>query len=66
MRKYWKVYERQRVIENVLIWFVWLLPRKIVYWSAIRVMVHATIPPLYGNQIVPDLTAMDALKRWDS
>jgi hypothetical protein len=39
------------------------LPRRIAYWAAIRVMAHATVGP-YSNQVVPELTVMDALKRW--
>lgn len=42
----------------------WLLPRRLVYWSAIRLMAHATTGP-HEKQVVPDLLAVDALKRWD-
>ncbi len=49
--------------ETLLIKLAWLLPRGVAYWAAIRVMAHAT-QGKYGNQVVPDLTAMDALKRW--
>lgn len=58
--KYWmrKRYERWlRVI-------VWRLPRSIVMWSTIRVISNATTGP-YANQVVPELTAMEALRRWD-
>lgn len=57
-------YERAKFFERVLLKVVWALPRKVAYWAAIRVMAHATTGR-YGNQVVPDLTAMDALKRWD-
>jgi len=40
-----------------------LLPRKLVYYASIRLMAHATTGK-YSSQIVPDLTAMDALQRW--
>ncbi len=50
--------------EKVWIAIAWRLPRKLAYWAAVRVMVHATQGP-YSNQVVPDLYAMDALKRWD-
>jgi hypothetical protein len=43
----------------------WLLPAGVVYWCAIRVVAHATTG-IYGGTVVPDLTAMDALKRWES
>ena len=42
----------------------WLLPRRLVYWCAIRIMANATTGK-YGNQDVPALTAMDALQRWE-
>jgi hypothetical protein len=42
----------------------WRLPRSLAYWCAIRVMAHAT-QGRYGTQVVPELTAMDALKRWE-
>jgi len=41
----------------------WLLPKQLVYWCAVRVAAKATTG-IYSNQVVPDLTAMDALKRW--
>lgn len=40
------------------------LPRWLVYWAAIRLMAHATTGR-YGSTVVPDLRAMDALKRWE-
>jgi hypothetical protein len=40
------------------------LPRSLAYWCAIRVGSHATVGK-YGNQIVPELLFVDALKRWD-
>ena len=42
----------------------WKLPRKLVMWCAVRVVAHATTG-VYGDQIVPELTAMDAIKRWE-
>lgn len=49
--------------EKILTWIAWHMPRSIVYWCAIRVMAHATQGE-YSHQVVPDLTSMDALKRW--
>lgn len=51
------------MIEKITIAIAWRLPRSLVYWCAIRLLVNATQGP-YSNQIVPDLNAMDALKRW--
>ena len=49
--------------ETVIIWLAWIMPRKLAYWCAVRVMAHATMNN-YSNQSVPDLLAMDALERW--
>ena len=51
--------------ERIYIWFAWKLPRKLVYWCSIRLLSAATVPP-YGDQVVPELLAMDALRRWDA
>ena len=40
------------------------LPRRLAYWCAIRVGAHGTICR-YSSQIVPELTFMEALKRWE-
>lgn len=58
-------YELKRIKENMYIKLAWLLPRKLTMWCAIRVITHATTGE-YENTIVPELSAMDALKRWDT
>lgn len=40
------------------------LPRRVVYWAAIRLMAHAT-QGRWSSQNVPALRATDALQRWD-
>lgn len=50
--------------DRALRWIVWRLPRSIVFWAAIRVVANATTGP-YENQVVPELSAMDALDRWE-
>ena len=47
-------------------WVAWHLPKRITMWAAIRVGAHATTGKYgkYGKQIVPELTFMDALKRF--
>lgn len=57
-------YQATKHRDKLLRAIVWKLPRRLVMWSAIRVMAHATTGP-WSSQIVPDLTAIDALKRWD-
>jgi hypothetical protein len=51
--------------EKLLLWLVWRLPRPVVMWAFIRVGAHATTGP-YGNTVVPELTMMEALRRWDA
>ena len=53
------------MIEKLVIKLAWLMPRRLAYWCAIRVGAHAT-QGQWGNQAVPDLLFMDALKRWDA
>lgn len=57
-------YRASKAYESLLRKIVWRLPRRIVYWAYIRVAAHATTG-VYGNTVVPELTMMDALKRWD-
>lgn len=50
--------------EKIWIKLAYLLPKPLVYWCSIRLIAHATTGA-YSNQVVPDLRAMDALKRWE-
>ena len=50
--------------ERIWIKLAWLLPKKLVLWASLRLIAHATTGK-YGSQIVPELSAMDAVKRWD-
>ncbi len=43
---------------------VWWLPKWVVYWCSVRLMAHATTGK-WSKQVVPELTALDALKRWE-
>lgn len=49
--------------ERMWFWLAWKLPKSLVYFAAIRLAVFATQGE-YSKTIVPDLTAMDALRRW--
>jgi hypothetical protein len=49
--------------EKIATAIAFRLPRLIVYWCAIRLMAHAT-QGQYSDQVVPELTAVDALRRW--
>ena len=57
-------YEAQKQLERLVRWVAWHLPRYLVMWCYIRVVAYATTGK-YGNTVVPELTAMDALRRWD-
>lgn len=50
--------------DKIQMWFAWGLPKWLVKWAAVRLAAHATTGK-YGATIVPELTVMDALKRWD-
>ena len=50
--------------EKIWIKLAWLLPRKLVLWAAIRLAAYATQGD-YSNTIVPELSMMDAIKRWE-
>lgn len=54
-----------KVREKFVLWLAWKLPRYLVMWCTIRVFAHATTGE-YSNTVVPELSAMDALKRWES
>jgi hypothetical protein len=50
--------------ERIAIWIAYHLPRRVVYWATIRLGAHATTGP-YSKTVVPALTVVDALQRWD-
>jgi len=52
-------------MDKIYMAIAWMLPKRLVHWCAIRLMSYATCGK-YGEQIVPELTAMDALKRWET
>jgi hypothetical protein len=62
---YWRLQDWFRLTPDKLVMHLaWKLPRRLVYWCGIRLMASATTGK-YDTQVVPDLLAMDALKRWD-
>ena len=58
---YWKWHVWK---DKLMLWTAHRLPRWLVRWAAVRLGAHATTGK-YGSTIVPELTFMDALKRWD-
>lgn len=51
-------------MEKFWMWLAWRMPRQLTYWCAMRLLAQAT-QGQYSNQVVPELNAMDALKRWE-
>ena len=56
-------YQARKRKENFYFWLARHLPKRIVYHCTIQAMCHATMGP-YSDQIVPELYAMDVLKRY--
>ena len=52
------------MIEKILIWITWRLPKSLVMWCGFRIGAYAT-QGKYDTQIVPELGFMDAMKRWE-
>ena len=59
MFKHWLSVRFEKFVMSV----AWLMPRRLAYMCAIRVISHATTGK-YETQNVPELSAMDALQRW--
>ena len=57
---YWYI---RRPLQRIPYWIAARMPRWLVYHCGIRLVSHATTGK-YNKQIVPELTAMDALDRW--
>lgn len=49
--------------ESVWFWLAHKLPRRLVYFAAIRLGAEVTTGR-WGNTVVPELRFMDAIKRW--
>ena len=60
---YEREFLRKSVMREFIRWAVKYFPKRVVYFCAMRVIAHATTGK-YFNQIVPDLTAIDAVERW--
>jgi len=51
-------------LERLQMWIAWRLPRWLVKWATVRLCGHATTGR-YSSTVVPELTTMEALRRWD-
>lgn len=56
-------YEVRKRRDSMLLRLAQWLPARLVYWSMIVGIAHATTGR-YDTTVVPDLAAMDALKRY--
>lgn len=56
---------RKDLAEKFWIFIAWRLPKPLVAWATARLGAHATQGE-YSNQVVPELTVIDGLKRWDT
>jgi hypothetical protein len=56
---------RTHVTDRICMAIAWRLPHKLAMWAFIRVAAHASTGK-YANTVVPELTAMDALQRWET
>lgn len=45
-------------------WIAWHLPHRVVAWAGYRIGAQAT-QGKYSQQLVPELTYIDAMKRWE-
>jgi hypothetical protein len=54
----------RQIPDRVAIFVAWHLPRRVVRWTAIRLICHAT-QGKWNHTVIPDLTAIEALTRWD-
>lgn len=51
------------MLDKLWMWIAFHLPHRVVYWAHVRVVAKATTGE-YSTQIVPELMAVDAMKRW--
>ena len=52
------------MIEKLLLKFVWCLPRRLVYWSTIRLFTSAS--QKLGNRHVDSISVNTALELWNA
>ena len=50
--------------DKICMFIAWRLPRRLIMWCAMRLGANAT-QGKYETQIVPELTFMDAVGRWE-
>lgn len=53
------------IMEKLEWQIAYMLPEKVAYFATIRVGAHATTG-IHSSTCVPDMTFIEALKRWDA
>lgn len=51
-------------LDKFYLWLAFRLPRKLVYWCAVRLIAHATTQPAYQNMEPNRIGCMEALDEW--
>lgn len=51
-------------MDRIYQYLAWKMPKGLVKWCSVRLIANATMGK-YSSIIVSDLTAMDALQRWE-
>jgi hypothetical protein len=64
LRSFWGYEVMDKGRTRLALWLTWRLPRRVVYWSAIRLLAETTTGR-WGETLVPELTVLDAVKRWE-
>jgi len=71
MKIAWK-YEKDKLVEKAWMKLAWLLPRKLVYYSVVRMFAEATTTNHNDfssfrrtDMAPPDLPVVDAMKAWE-
>ena len=47
------------------LWLMGKLPKKLIYWATVRLLSYVSTRDEYKNVAVGDVTAMNALRRWN-
>jgi hypothetical protein len=61
---FWIRWQFRQKLESLQMLLAWLAPHWLVRWCGVRMGAHATTGR-FGDQVVPELSMMDALQRWE-
>ena len=57
------MYKTKKCFDNCLMWLVWKLPRRVVYWCGIRIWANASFGE-GSEDVVGEILLITALRRW--